>query len=91
MPQNTTYVRVRGLTGADAGILTMSLKTREGTTKPDLSASNATLESHPTRETTTDSVLFALPLDPTQTYYFEIHADEGNFYLRDMSFWSSIT
>ncbi|CAK9779850.1 hypothetical protein CC85DRAFT_286232 [Cutaneotrichosporon oleaginosum] len=90
VPQNTTYVKVRGLTGPDAGPLTMSLRTREGATKPDLASGNATLASHPQRESTTGSTLFALPLDPTQTYYFEIHADEGNFYLRDMSFWSSL-
>lgn len=91
VPQNTTYVRVRGLTGADAGVLTMALRTREGTAKPDLAGGNATIESHPRRDAATESTLFALPLDPTQTYYFEIHSNEGNFYLREMSFWSSIT
>lgn len=91
VPQNTTYVRVRGLTGADASPLTMAIRTREGTAKPDLAAGNETIHSYPRREVATESVLFSLPLDPTQTYYFEIHANEGQFYLRDMSFWSSLT
>ncbi|BEI82826.1 hypothetical protein CcaverHIS002_0306940 [Cutaneotrichosporon cavernicola] len=90
VPQNTTYVKVRGLTGPEAGPLTMSLRTREGTTKPDLASGNATLASHPQRASTTGSTLFALPLDPTKTYYFEVQADSGNFYLRDMTFWSSL-
>ncbi|GMK56877.1 hypothetical protein CspeluHIS016_0307170 [Cutaneotrichosporon spelunceum] len=90
VPQNTTYVKVRGLTGPDAGALTMSLRTREGSTKPDLASGSAKLASHPQRASTTGSTLFALPLDPTKTYYFEVEADAGSFYLRDMTFWSSL-